>query len=401
MVIQTDTIPALICGDDFPAYGAVRALVPKNIPIYLVHHTKNSFVKRSRFVRKSFHIIPENDNFIEELHNIANQIGGEAVIIAAGDNYLDSLSRNINSLPDGFRCTFHGWNIVSQIRRKNITYEKCSEIGVPFPRYYHVRSKDDLEEVLSSLDIPFPLILKTDKSNELHSRYGNKVVIARNKQEVRQAYEYHDGFWNSLILSEYISGSEQQLVNLMAVGDTNGYPLEVFMNRKVRSSDRLVACLMEPYYSEILLEMSLKLMKHTGYYGYFNSEFKLDPRDGSLKLMEVNGRVTVTSSHALLHGCNLPYSMYQCALGKTIPLKIMPNGRFERVLWWRPISDFKGCFHSFIQGKLTIGQYFSSLRASRRITEPFWRKDPSVGIFFILSCIRMFTKRLWKKLCRK
>src|SRR4030042_4393075 len=99
MVTQTDKIPALICGDDFPAYGAVRALGPKEVPIYLVHHTKNSFVKHSHFVRKSFHLVPENDNFIEELHDIANQIGGEAVIIAAGDNYLDSLSRNINSLP--------------------------------------------------------------------------------------------------------------------------------------------------------------------------------------------------------------------------------------------------------------------------------------------------------------
>ena len=401
MVTQTNKIPALICGDDFPAYGAVRALGPKNVPIYLVHHTKNSFVKHSHFVRKSFHLIPENDNFIEELHNVANQIGGEAVIIAAGDNYLDFLSRNIDSLPDGFRCTFHGWNIVSQVRRKNVTYEKCSEIGVAFPRYYYVRSKDELETVLSSLDMPFPLIMKTDNSNELYSRYGNKVVIARNKQEVKQAYEHHNGFWNSLILSEYISGSEKQLVNLMAVGDTNGRPLEVFMNRKIRSSGRLVACLMESYYSEILLEMSLKLMKHLGYYGYFNPEFKLDPRDGSLKLMEINGRVTVTNSHALLCGCNLPYAMYRCALGKDVPYRVMPTERFDRVLWWRPVSDFKGCLRLFCQGKLTVGQYFSSLRASRRISEPFWRKDPSVGFFFILSCISTFIKRLRKKLCKQ
>ena len=401
MVIQTDKIPALICGDDFPAYGTIRALGPKNVPIYLVHHNKNSFVKRSRFIRKSFHIIPENDNFIEHLHDIAKQIGGEAVIIAAGDNYLDSLSRNINSLPDGFRCTFHGWNIVSQVRRKNITFEKCNEIGVAFPKYYYVHSKEELEEVLSSLDIPFPLILKTDNSHELHAKYGNKVVIARNKQEVKQAYEYHDGFWNSLVLSEYISGSEKQLVNLMAAGDANGQPVEVFMNRKIRSSDRLVACLMEPYYSEILLETSLKLMKHLGYYGYFNPEYKIDPRDGSLKLMEINGRVTVTSSHALLYGCNLPHAMYQCALGKTVPLRIMPNERFDRVLWWRPVSDFNGCLRSFCQGKLTIGQYISSLRASGRISEPFWRKDPSVGIFFILSCISKFFKRLRKKQCRQ
>jgi len=401
MTTQKDKIPVIICGDDFPAYGTVRALGPKNVPIYLIHHTKNSFVKHSHFVRKSFHIIPENDNFIEKLHDLAKQIGGEAVLIAAGDNYLDILSRNKDSLPDGFRCAFHGWDIVSQVRRKNRTYEKCSEIGVAFPKYYYVRTEDELEKVLSSSDIPFPLILKTDKSNELHSKYGNKVVIAKNKQEVKQAYEYHNGFWNSLIISEYISGSERQLVNLMAVGDANGQPLEVFMNRKIRSSGRLVACLMEPYYSEILLETSLRLMKHIGYYGYFNPEFKIDPRDGSLKLMEINGRVTVTNSHALLCECNLPYAMYQCALGKTVQLRIMPNKRFDRVLWWRPVSDIKGSLRLFCLGKLTVGQYIDSLKASRRILEPFWRKDPAVGFFFILLCISRFFTGLRKKLCRQ
>ena len=173
------------------------------------------------------------------------------------------------------------------------------------------------------------------------------------------------------------------------------------MNRKIRSSGRLVACLMEPYYSKTLLDSSLKLMKHIGYYGYFNSEFKLDPRDGSLKLMEINGRVTVTSSHALLCGCNLPYAMYQCALDETVPFRVMPNGSFNRVLWWRPISDVKGCFRMFCRGKLTIGQYLSSLRASERILEPFWRKDPVVGISFILSCISIFIKRLRKKLWKR
>ncbi len=400
----TNKMPVLLFGSNIAAYGAIRGLAINHIPIYLVCHIKNSLPSYSRFVNKVFILDPSEDGFLDGLKKVAKQIGTEAVVIVAGaDDYLDALSKNKSRLPEGFRCTFHGWDIVSKIRKKHITYQECAEIGVDFPKTRYVRSRDELGRVLSDLDIPFPVLLRSEESAIFLKEFGTKGIIAHNKDEVMKAYLKYKEFLGHLLLSEYIPGGEEFLVNLMAVADQKGRPIQVFMNRKVRSSNQFLGCtLMETYYSRRLLEDSTKLMTHFSYYGYFNSEFKIDQRTGSLKLMEVNGRITLSNSHALRCGLNLPYTLYECALGISNPQSDACRCRSaSRVLWWDPANDFHASIRLFRQGKLSLGQYLKSLKSANWIIEPFWWKDPRVWGIWTYRFMRSFLARLGRRLCRK
>ncbi|MBA7688386.1 D-aspartate ligase [subsurface metagenome] len=333
---------------------------------------------------------------------MVRQVGGQAVAMVAGeDSYLDVLSKNKSQLPKGLKCTFHGWDVVSTVREKHVTYQKCSEIGVNFPKTHYVRSKNELLNILPDLDIPFPVLLKPLYSKRFRNAFGTRGIVAGEKEEVIKAYHNYNGFFGHLLLTEYIPGGEEKLVNLIAVGDTNGAPVEVFMNRKVRSSGRFLGCtLMEDYYSNVLLKDSMKLMAHLGYYGYFNPEFKIDPRDGLLKLMEVNGRITISNSHSLLCGFNMPYAMYQCALGAVNPKPHIQRSKFsKRVLWWEPIGDSLACVRKFRKDNLSVRQYLVSLRADRIIMEPFWHKDPAVWIAIIWRYMKIVLNKAVEKLC--
>jgi predicted ATP-grasp superfamily ATP-dependent carboligase len=57
-------------------------------------------------------------------------------------------------------------------------------------------------------------------------------------------------------------------------------------------------------------QLSERLMTEANYRGYFNSEFKRDPRDNLLKLMEVNCRMPRGGLLPTAAGVNYPWIIY-------------------------------------------------------------------------------------------
>lgn len=54
-----------------------------------------------------------------------------------------------------------------------------------------------------------------------------------------------------------------------------------------------------------------ELLTRANYRGYFSNEFKLDPRDGQLKLIENNCRMPRSGMLAIACGINFPWLIYQ------------------------------------------------------------------------------------------
>lgn len=57
-------------------------------------------------------------------------------------------------------------------------------------------------------------------------------------------------------------------------------------------------------------QLTQKLLNHVNYQGYFNSEFKRDPRDGIFKLIEVNCRMPRGGMLPAAAGVNYPWMIY-------------------------------------------------------------------------------------------
>jgi predicted ATP-grasp superfamily ATP-dependent carboligase len=54
-----------------------------------------------------------------------------------------------------------------------------------------------------------------------------------------------------------------------------------------------------------------ELLRRANYSGYFSNEFKLDPRDGQLKLIENNCRMPRSGMLAIACGVNFPWLIYE------------------------------------------------------------------------------------------
>ena len=80
-----------------------------------------------------------------------------------------------------------------------------------------------------------------------------------------------------------------------------------------------------------------------GYMGYSCTEFKRDPRDGIIKLIEVNGRVNRSILHPLAAGLNYPALMYR-HLVEGRPVQAAPKSS-KPVYWIDLASDLRWAAH--------------------------------------------------------
>lgn len=393
-------IPVVIFGDEIAAYGVIRALSNFEIPLYIVSQTGKGLSVKSRYVQKTFVLKSSENNFTKRLTTLLyREVGSEMVLIVAGDdNYLDALARSYEQLPSGFRLTFPGWNIVKLVREKRYTYKIAEELGVPVPKTYYVGSEKELKGLLDvGIEAPFPLLMRSEKrSSEFLVKYKKKGVICDNPKQVIDNYHKYGGFCGDLLVQEMIPGDESLLYNFIGAFNGNSDPIAIFMNKKRRSYRQFLGCtLMESMWSDTVAEYSLKLVKKIGYFGYANPEFKLDLRDGQLKLMEINGRVTISNSHSLRCGINIPYVIYKEALeGPILSEKVFEKRYSDNILWWEPFSDFISSFRLFLDGRLTIQQYLKSISGTGYIIEPINWKDPLPAINFVNKLIFMTGKRI-------
>ena len=66
-------------------------------------------------------------------------------------------------------------------------------------------------------------------------------------------------------------------------------------------------------------EPGRRLLEGMGFYGFGNVEFKKDPRDGTYKLMELNGRHNNSGLLSVRAGINFPLIMYRHLVEGELP----------------------------------------------------------------------------------
>ena len=97
-----------------------------------------------------------------------------------------------------------------------------------------------------------------------------------------------------------------------------------------------------------IMELGLSLLKSLKWVGVALVEFKVDPRDGVPKLMEVNPRFWGSLQLAIDSGVDFPYLIFKMARGETFqPVLHYEAGRRCRWLLWGDILHFVTNPHRF------------------------------------------------------
>ena len=120
------------------------------------------------------------------------------------------------------------------------------------------------------------------------------------------------------LLQEVIPGDDATLWTVGSYTDAAGAALGLFCGRKLVQMPRgFGTCRVgEARWREDVVEQALTLLTALGFHGIAQTEFRLDPRDGRFKLMEVNPRLWQWHGLARACGVDLPRIAYLDVLGR-------------------------------------------------------------------------------------
>ena len=261
---------------------------------------------------------------------------------------------------------------------KLATYQAAVAAGVPTPRFWVASSR---EQILGYKDqLVYPLIVKPLLSHVYRGRFWVKFAVATNFDEMLAAYEQAEQAGIAVMLVEQIPGPDDRLCSYYTYVDEHGNALFDFTKRVIRRYPLLhgPGCSHVTDWIPELKEPALKLFHQVGLRGLANVEFKRDHRDGVLKLIECNARITAANCLVAASGYDLASFVYNRIVGLPQPAL----GQFKvgkRLLY--PVEDFHAYRALKRRGELTFWQWLKSI--AHPTTFPIFRwSDPLPMLVF-------------------
>jgi predicted ATP-grasp superfamily ATP-dependent carboligase len=186
-------------------------------------------------------------------------------------------------------------------------------------------------------DISVPAVIKPRISS---GSFG--IVYVQKKEDLAASYQsVHDRYPFPLI-QEYIPDGGGTF-GLSALFDEQSHVKAAFVHKKLRMYPIQggPSTLREGVDHPGVMELGLSLLKALNWVGIAMVEFKVDPRDGVPKLMEVNPRFWGSLQLAIFSGVDFPYLILKMAKGERFePLLHYETGKRCRWLLFGDILHF-------------------------------------------------------------
>jgi predicted ATP-grasp superfamily ATP-dependent carboligase len=202
------------------------------------------------------------------------------------------------------------WKVASLFIDKKRTYALAESIGVPSPTTI---APSSLEEVRAYADqVRFPYLVKPCQSHLFYNHFRRKMFCVHSKEEMISVYKRAADAGLEVVLQEIIPGDDTYVVNYNSYF-CNGTAALEFTAAHVRNAPPMWGSPRVAVSRDIpeVLAPGRSILRAMGFEGYACTEFKRDARDGSYKLMEVNGRHNLSTLLAVRCGVNFPWLHYK------------------------------------------------------------------------------------------
>jgi len=356
----------IVIGCGVPGYAVIRAFANKGVHIIAMTYNKKDFAHLSRYVSEVVHIPrPEKDEhgFIAFLISNAHRWEG-ALILENSDNVATILSKNKALLSECYKVVTPDWESLNLFLEKDKTYALAKEAGVPFPRSTIVSKLEDLNK---AKEIRYPAILKPVNSFEFQYRFVAKNFRVNDDKKLSEKVRLCVDAGQSMVLQEIIPGPDANLFKLQGYINSKGKMVGKFFHRKLRQHPPHFGVMRIGVSTEPFLEVehfAEKLFAHANYRGYFSIEFKKDPRDGLLNLMENNCRMPRSGMLALASGINFPRIIYQ-DLVKNIQVDIT---EYKLDSYWIELyTDISDVLFRHHEEEISISDYIKPYLAKNKV----------------------------------
>lgn len=343
--------------------GILRNLGRLGIPVIALDSDPEAMGLASRYAiplvchdpRKS-----GEEALIQDLERLGEALPQPAVLFPAFDDHVWALSRHAERLKRHFLLPLAGWDVMERVADKELQLRAALEAGVDLPLTAFVHGPGDLEQAAAGMR--YPALFKPTHPQEMRRRFGYKVIPVPTAADLEPAFE-KARVCGPLILQEIVPGEDDAFYTCGVYQDAASRPLGVFVSRKVRQHPRGFgeARVAVTEWVDDVVDTTLHLLSELSFHGVSGTEYKRDPRDGRLKLMEVNARHWLHHPLATAAGVNLSFIAYSDALGRPVQ-----GGRQADGIRWMDLArEVRDSLAELARGEMRLGTCLSGLRNVR------------------------------------
>ncbi len=233
----------------------------------------------------------EQPGALEQLEAMARTHGlGGYLLLAAGDPEVKLIAQNYERLSGQFRLATLPWEQLVVACDKSQAYRRAGELGIGFPKVHDLAS---LEEARAA-NIQFPAVMKPRMRLGDDPFTAAKAWRVDTHEEFLAAYEKAAGFVGpgNIVVQELIPGDGATQFSYTAVWN-KGAPVAEFvaLRRRQYPVEFGAGTFVEVVENDDVVDVGRRFLSSIAHHGPVEIEFKRDPRDGRLKLIDVNPRL--------------------------------------------------------------------------------------------------------------
>jgi D-aspartate ligase len=350
--------PAVLLGSEASAVSAARSLSKAGVEVYGLGDPADPL----RHSRHCHHFGEVGSKEGVEARYMAWLESGPrgAVVIPCYDDGLDVVTRNRATLVEWGYLPVEGDDEVNlAMIDKVASYERSRAAGVPAPRTAVVSTPDEARA--AAADFEYPCALKPVQSHLFARHFGEtKLLEVHDEAELSETFERTHALGIEMLLTEIIPGGDDAIVTYYTYLDERGEPLYHFTKQKLRQWPIRygLASYQLSTWDPHVAEVGYRFCRGVGIRGIGTVEFKRDARDGRLKMIECNPRLT--GSNELVRQCGIEVA--EIAYRRAAGLPVAPvTGYRTSVHAWYPVEDFRAMLAYASEGELTPWQWARSL----------------------------------------
>jgi predicted ATP-grasp superfamily ATP-dependent carboligase len=323
--------PAVVLSAHTVGLVVIRGLGMMGVPIVAVYYNKGDMGYVSKYVTQKIlapHPEESEEQFVELLVESSSRFGG-GLLIPTDDATVAAVSRHKSLLEEYYIVACTEWEITKQFIDKKHTHALADAVGVSAPKTIVPQSTEDVERY--DQVVQYPCLVKPSQGHLYYEHFGEKMVQVDDLDQMLGAYQQAEDVGLEVMLQEVIPGEDSLGVSYHSYS-WNGKPLVEFTAQQIRNgppefgSPRVM---LSKHIPEVL-EPGRRIIEAMDFYGFSCIEFKLDPRDGVYKLMELNGRHSRAEILDIRCGINFPWLQYRHLVHDELP----SASDFETGVYW-------------------------------------------------------------------
>lgn len=309
-------------GNQRSTLAVVRSLGQAGIPVTVGESANTSLAGSSRHCHKRLRYPSPEVDAEGFLACIRQELSARTykLLLPMTDVAMQVLSAARESLAPFTALPFPDSSRVRLVQDKSEVLRLARSVGIACPKTFMVDEGANLDEIART--VSYPAVIKPRFSRFLKDERWAVGTVQYANDPATLIAQYHR--LNDLIprpmIQERIQGEGRGVFLLLWKGELKA----AFCHRRLREKPPWggvsVYCESIPA-DQGLIEQSAALLRAIGWQGVAMVEFKVDPRDGQARLMEVNGRFWGSLQLAIDAGIDFPLMLYRLALGDEVAPK--------------------------------------------------------------------------------